>query len=390
MQYKSLENTNNTIRQLCCYAVLIIMSIISGLDLTQGELHYKTIWIGLGIEAVIITIAVAISSYIVADFFALCLFLALSLISCYEARSPHFLFFAFGAIAFVELEYKKGFAVLLVTRFTMAVVVIVLSITHYFDQNKLELIKGNRVVYGYGLGYTHPNRMSYVLLLIMLLIFCWREGNLRYRDLIAYGFLFCINMLVAFSRTTLFCMLIFFMLILLYRYANKNNVMRKTLYYGSVILMPICCLLSVAFPMIYQTDKKYMPLVKRLNEVLNGRISYAAKAMKTYEFTLFGGLKDYSEINLQFEQNPIDNGYIRFIFAFGIIGMIIMILFTTMTIITLLSRRQYHFVIVCVVISVWSVFENILMAYSFNLIPFFWNEIIVYRKNQYRIRNSSA
>ena len=92
--------------------------------------------------------------------------------------------------------------------------------------------------------------------------------------------------------------------------------------------------------------------------------------------TLFGGVNEFSALSQKYNYTTVDNGYIRLIFEFGIIGMTAYLLLVILSTRKLVISKQYIFAICIIGVAVWGLSENILIDCSYNITILFWSILL--------------
>lgn len=66
----------------------------------------------------------------------------------------------------------------------------------------------------------------------------------------------------------------------------------------------------------------------------------------------------------------------HFIYSYGLVGMMIYVLLTVLTVLFLKKRKEMLYVSVIIVASFWALSENILITVGFNIIIVFWSVLM--------------
>ena len=88
-----------------------------------------------------------------------------------------------------------------------------------------------------------------------------------------------------------------------------------------------------------------------------------------------GGIYDFSIMKNMFGYSVIDNGYIRFLYNYGVIGLALFCLLTIISIIMLVKRKKYVYAIVCIIGALEGLSENIYIMFGLNILFIFWSEL---------------
>ena len=85
-----------------------------------------------------------------------------------------------------------------------------------------------------------------------------------------------------------------------------------------------------------------------INGLLSSRFTHIYRAFLNYPVTLFGGTSDFSKLQDIYSYSTIDNGYIRLLYSFGIIGFCLFILFTVISVKKLIAKKN-----IFILLSAW-------------------------------------
>ena len=103
-------------------------------------------------------------------------------------------------------------------------------------------------------------------------------------------------------------------------------------------------------------------------------------------------MNDFSKLDTLYNYSTVDNGYIRLLYGFGIIGFVLFILFSTICIKSIADYEEYIYLITYIAIAVWGINENVLESFAFNFSIIFWREILKifsYKRTPYRVKNKT-
>ena len=176
------------------------------------------------------------------------------------------------------------------------------------------------------LGFTHPNKLGYMALMIYLNSYYLLPKNnksITKRLLIAIIPLFlCV---LADSRTALYAILAITVLSIidkiftkLFKIKKKN--IAKNLSQKAIYILPIALVFaSLASSFLYKQGNETM---YKLNDSLSGRIALQNYYDNHYSYSLLGTAID-SEV---LETNPLDNGYYRVLYMNGVAGIVALLI----------------------------------------------------------------
>ena len=167
------------------------------------------------------------------------------------------------------------------------------------------------------LGYYHPNVFVYhFFVLVAMLLYAYWEEIKWYHFVIILGLISGVYFLT-WSKTGTICtaLLVVFLIILKY-FKSVKYIFKWKIWKIIGVLVPF---MSIVCMLLYGNTIFW---IQKINQLLQGRFSLAYTFYKEYGVTLFGG--DLSEsLKIAGETIVIDNAYIRILFEYGIIGIIL-------------------------------------------------------------------
>ena len=180
----------------------------------------------------------------------------------------------------------------------------------------------------------------------------------------------CVNILIA----------IYFIVIC------KNNDKIYRLIYIFTLFSPILyCVLITTMVFLYKIK---VPFFEILNKILTGRLYLSAKGFEKWGITLFGQVTDMG--NKIIEYQYVDSSYLNILFNFGIISLIIVILFYIMfTLLTYRCNMKVFTIIIFIVLLNGVIDDNLcFMSYRPFIVSF--ASILNYYINYKGINMSNA
>lgn len=268
-------------------------------------------------------------------------------------------------------NYKIALKSIFVVKLGIAILVIFLSLVGVLPNKELPVSKGGYGwVYGYSLGFTHPNGLAVTIFLLCLMYICIRNEKLNFKDCF---FIFLVELCVTFitkNRTTLFLVLLMFMM-----FSIKN---KKRLNNFFPVYFLCISIIGILVPYLYTTATGGVQnFLYNLNGVLNGRLSNSVMLIQSQRLTLFGKIIDLNKLQNIYGYNVVDNSYIFTLFNYGIIGMGLIIFLYLYTIKKLCKKQEYIYVIVLCIFLTLSIMENGLRTVAMNFTTIFWCEFLV-------------
>jgi len=284
------------------------------------------------------------------------------------------------AIICAHLSYKNIFRTLGIIRFLAFLLVMLFALLNIFDIHQIEIYKAGQIVVGNGLGYSHPNRCAMVIAFLIILYIGWKNKQFRIVDGIFCVAISAVGYWLTKSRTLV--VIVFFAIVFNLGIHSKLfvNFWKKTISTISLVVMPACAFFSCYMAIAIGTGGKFGRIADSLNVLFSLRFTHINRVFRYYPLTIFGGITNFSVIEDMFGYGTIDNGYIFLIYRFGIAGFLAFIILSTLAIIQLNKKKEYTYIIIYIITSIWAVSENILVNFAFNLVVVFWGELIVTQK----------
>ena len=377
--------------EIIVYLFLIIVSIQCSLVNTQIEISGIESQIFLLIECALFVLYFFMRKFKLKIALVILGLIFIAGLTYYSTGASAFMIMLMIAILLETIEYSNVFFVIFISRLIMLVIVVMLSVLGILDTYQRTITKAGTVITsGYGLGFTHPNRLAYVFLFLSLIFICYKNQRLKKINVLC---MLCLNLIgykITKSRTLLVSILGVTFIICMYQSKYFKQITKKILKIMAIIIMPLCAAISIIIPrlMLIATGKVQI-ILYAINGLFSSRFTHVYRAFLNYPITLFGGVNDFSELETLYNYSTVDNGYIRLLYGFGIIGFVLFILFSTICIKSIVAQEEYIYLIAYIAIAVWGINENILESFAFNFSIIFWREILKvfsYKRTPYRVK----
>lgn len=377
--------------EIIVYLFLIIVSIQCSLVNTQIEISGIESQIFLLIECALFVLYFFMRKFKLKIALVILGLIFIAGLTYYSTGASAFMIMLMIAILLETIEYSNVFFVIFISRLIMLVIVVMLSVLGILDTYQRTITKAGTVITsGYGLGFTHPNRLAYVFLFLSLIFICYKNQRLKKINVLC---MLCLNLIgykITKSRTLLVSILGVTFIICMYQSKYFKQITKKILKIMAIIIMPLCAAISIIIPrlMLIATGK-VQTILYAINGLFSSRFTHVYRAFLNYPITLFGGVNDFSELETLYNYSTVDNGYIRLLYGFGIIGFVLFILFSTICIKSIVAQEEYIYLIAYIAIAVWGINENILESFAFNFSIIFWREILKvfsYKRTPYRVK----
>ena len=143
-----------------------------------------------------------------------------------------------------------------------------------------------------------------------------------------------------------------------------------------MISVPLCIIISITLPilLLYSTGTT-QEIVYKINLLFSRRFTHIEHMFLTYPVSLTGGLFDTGLLEELYEYSVIDNGYIRFLYQYGVFGLTIFGLMTIIAFNKIIKNKEYIWAIIFIIIAIEGLLENIYADIGLNLFVMFWAEI---------------
>ncbi len=268
-----------------------------------------------------------------------------------------------------KIGVEKSFEMLFKIKLLIIFFIILLSLIGILSKNHIAVEKGIGTVMGYGLGYTHPNRLASAITYTILCYVGWKKDKITFLNIF---FIFCLT-IVAFvitqSRTLIYCMSI---LIFCLVFLNGRN-FKKIISFLGIILFPINAFVSVYIPMLLLTSSgTVQKIVFLINQLFSRRFTHIEHLFLSYSIPWFGGIYDFIRMKTMFSYSVIDNAYVKFMYQYGIIGLMIFGVMTIISVIILKQKKEFIWICIALVVMVEGILENIYTDIGQNILLLFW------------------
>ena len=136
----------------------------------------------------------------------------------------------------------------------------------------------------------------------------------------------------------------------------NNNLFNRI---AAVLLFPVLALITY---LICKNYKSRVPIMKKLNQLSHTRIELASQGLKQYGVHLFG---------IQIKENTdttkgayfyIDSGYIKNLINYGLIVLIMILVFYSIILYAAVIERDKVLIIWMICIAIYSMFNNLLLS----------------------------
>ena len=306
-------------------------------------------------------------------------FLLIAVLTYIATGETVFLIMLMTAMIFTSVDYKKAFRYLLNIRVLLLLVVIFASLVGILNINAISIVKGGTTsaVVGYGLGYNHPNQLGCTVCVLLLMYACYKNEKIKYRNIALIGVIELIAYIVTKNRTGAFISALLVIALLLYKNKVASKRFINILEKSGKWIMPLCALLALGLPlMMASVSGRAKVVLYAINGIIGSRFTHSARVFENYSVPLFGGVIDFDKLQTLYQYSIVDNGYLRLIYNFGIVGFAVFMVLYFLTVRKLIRKKEYIYIIAIILMSLMGITENVLRSFALNFTVAFWCELM--------------
>lgn len=301
----------------------------------------------------------------------------LTVITLYTTRNPAFLLSVMSAIIICRSDYRDILKLVFVERLSINFFINICSILGII-QNVKVTAKSGVLVQCYSLGYNHANKFACVVGMLILLYLCIKEKELRLRNIIGIIIIVAFTSLLTQTRTFI---LIMGLLIILLLGMSANEIIvgitKKGIRIIAKWIIPVCYGIGIGIPYLMASRSELISSWSNfINYITSERFLHASRVISLYPIRLFGGVTNFQLLIEKYNYNVVDNGYIRLLYGYGVVGAIIFGAFYICTIKKLIEQEKEIYLIAIIVLSIWGISENVLYSFCYNFTILFWGELL--------------
>lgn len=274
------------------------------------------------------------------------------------------------------MDWSSLLKYIYIIRLIGLITVISLSLTGLIDKYSIFVSKGTKgkIVHGYGLGYTHPNKLAFAVGTLIFIWVLYKNCEIHKTNLVGMGCLIGLFFEITQSRSLLFIGL--FLIGYLYLSITHKKIVVLFNKIG-IFIMPLCAIFSLGIPYAFSRASGHLLIIlSSLNDLLSGRFTHSANIFSNTPIPLLGGVFNLSDYQSPFLYTTIDNGYQNFLYEFGIVGLIFFLIMYYLSAKKFLKYQTNNCIIIIVCFALWGVSENILRSPIFILTPVLWSILL--------------
>lgn len=256
---------------------------------------------------------------------------------------------------------------------------LIVSILYFLGYTNVNLHYRNGIV-RHSMGLSNPNSFSSFIMSLVFEYTYLNRKKIRIKNLIFILLSILIIDYFSSSRTQIFCILLFFVLILV----NKIGIIGKKHKISMFIIKNLFLILTIFSFTIVNLYKNGNETIKYINTKTSGRISSTSNLIDQYQINLIGNkveLVTSLEAKMSNKkQIALDNQYVYFILSYGLISYIIMYLCIRKTVSYAIYEENTFLLYIIIVLLIGGIMEKFCFEICFNIFLLYFSRVI-YNKN---------
>ena len=249
-------------------------------------------------------------------------------------------------VAFKNINYDKFNKHTFFALIIPFIIIVLLSFTPFLnDYSKTQIRYGNLRVRHY-LGYYFTCALNYFMSIVFMYYLFKKE--FKPFDYIWIIILNVFLLIFTDTKSSFFCIVLLLLLNVLFINV-KNNKIYKIFSFLTLISFPIGALSTFVLTYLYSVNNRF---AVALNDVLTGRLRLMSEGFDRWGITLFG-----QNIYNSTEYGYIDSSYLNVFFNYGVIALIIVVVFYIVWTYWVSKKRNLQLLIVLFITSLHSVFD---------------------------------
>lgn len=366
-------------KKIFAYCFLTVVSLQYAFINTGWEISGLISTLFTGGAVALFLVWMFLQKYSIKSFTVMITFLLIAVLTYIATGETVFLIMLMTAMIFTSVDYKKAFRYLLNIRVLLLLVVIFASLVGILNINAISIVKGGTTsaVVGYGLGYNHPNQLGCTVCVLLLMYACYKNEKIKYRNIALIGVIELIAYIVTKNRTGAFISALLVIALLLYKNKVASKRFINILEKSGKWIMPLCALLALGLPlMMASVSGRAKVVLYAINGIIGSRFTHSARVFENYSVPLFGGVIDFDKLQTLYQYSIVDNGYLRLIYNFGIVGFAVFMVLYFLTVRKLIRKKEYIYIIAIILMSLMGITENVLRSFALNFTVAFWCELM--------------
>lgn len=314
------------------------------------------------------------------------LLLSIGILVYISSKETIFILMVIAALVCQSIGYKRTLSCIFLVRIIAFIIIEIMVFLGVLPFDSFLISKGVfGAEIGFSFGYMHPNVLGQEIFFLVTLYLMIRNKKISNLELFFLFIIDFISFILTKSKTSCGLLLIIIIMTIWIKKNNYNFKKNKSIKLIVSITFVLILAIGIIMPFIYATvSGELQKIVWNLNGLLNGRLSHASTLFRSFDLTLFGKILDLEYIQSFYGYSVIDNSWVYTLFNFGIIPFICIVVLYYSSIVRLIDKNEYVFVLVIMTFLVYGLMENVLRSMYMNFVIIFWKEAIE-SKNKYSI-----
>ena len=296
------------------------------------------------------------------DMLQLIVFMVLSVLSYYFVKSTAVFDLFFLTYLFPSIDKKRFVNVFFHAILLSTILVIVMYFLNVFPE--YVIYRNDTEMRRYSFGFSHPNVLGRILMLLCMLYVIKVEGKVKIKDIFV---IFCVGLFIYLLPNSVTAAEIIFLLalILLIRYINGSGVFKsisieKLIRLASKIVFPLLFVLSVAIT----NNSELQEALRTYSVTFYKRFYYGMLAIEQYGIHLFGSNISFMGSTQRYFSDTtesvfvIDCLYVLLIVKYGMVISAYYVMNYIKAVKCCIRANKDYMLIILILVAVYSLAEN--------------------------------
>lgn len=243
----------------------------------------------------------------------------ISIIITYYSKQPTILITTITIILSKDIEFKKIVRYDMYLKGYIVFFTVLFSVLGIIENIKLIRYEASSIIIRNSYGFTHPNILATMILLIIIDYIYINHSKFRLKNYIFVILVMGITNIITDSRTGLYIIIVVLIIILL---DNSCIFSKRIITYLSSIIIPCMGIGSIIAAIYYSKNI----LFQWIDLILTGRIRLANIYLNIYPIKIFGTEMEFLSNTYKGEIITLDNLYVRIMLNFGVLYFVLICL----------------------------------------------------------------
>ena len=301
------------------------------------------------------------------EFFVHIPYLLVGALSYLVTGASAFLIVILAVLVLKDMEKETILKYYIVIRFLTISLILVAAFTGAIPNANMVVHKSGVYVPSLlACGYSHPNQFAQSAGAFLIACICIANRKYIVWKLAGIAALSAGVYYVTRSRSMI--LIVAFMLVckILLEFKKPEKMIRDI--WSKCVWLPyaLVVLLGIGGPFLMnrfflaQSSGILQRFLYQLDYIFSGRYTFAAAVMRTYPLHPFGNVFDFSALESMFGGYAVDNGYVNFLYNFGIVPFLVFLYLSYSTVKRMLEQDQMVYALCAAAMLLWGLFENML------------------------------